>query len=288
MEKTDEVEIDDLGADTPLPDELSAEGEADAPTENGDEAENEEEAATSEPGDDDTEEEGEEGADQKPKGRLQKRIDDLTRQRKDAERRAAEAESDRDQWRNQALRADQVQSPNDAEAPRESDFDDPDDYLIARARFEAKQEFRKEQAEASEQAQRERTQREYEAMAREYTARADDARSRYADFDEVTGREDVPVSGHMIEVIMASEKGPDIAYFLGSNPQEAARIAHMPPLAAAAEIGRIEAQLSAPAPKRETKAPKPVKPVGSGEKVSKDPSKMTFEEYKAWREGKKG
>jgi hypothetical protein len=66
----------------------------------------------------------------------------------------------------------------------------------------------------------------------------------------------------MAETIKASDLGPDLAYWLGSNPKEADRISRLSPLAQAKEIGKIEAKLSNDPPvKRTTSAPAPISPV---------------------------
>lgn len=79
----------------------------------------------------------------------------------------------------------------------------------------------------------------------------------------------LPITDAMTEVITASERGPELAYHLGTNPAEAARIARLSPAQQAAALGRIEAGLSAPAPKlkpkpKPTNAPEPPNPVGGG------------------------
>ena len=66
----------------------------------------------------------------------------------------------------------------------------------------------------------------------------------------------------MDETIQASEVGPDVAYYLGSNPKEADRISKLSPFLQAKEIGRIEAKLAAePVTKKTSSAPAPIAPV---------------------------
>lgn len=109
------------------------------------------------------------------------------------------------------------------------------------------------------------------------------ARERIADFDAVALNPALPVSRAMAATIARSERGAEIAYHLGLNPDLAARIAGLGPLDAARELGRIEAQLTA-APKRAvTAAPPPLRPLGAGEAPRRDPDAMSYREYKAWR-----
>jgi hypothetical protein len=66
----------------------------------------------------------------------------------------------------------------------------------------------------------------------------------------------------MAETIQASDVGPDVAYYLGSNPREAERISRLSPYLQAKEIGKIEVKLTDNPPvKRTTNAPPPIKPV---------------------------
>jgi hypothetical protein len=66
----------------------------------------------------------------------------------------------------------------------------------------------------------------------------------------------------MAETIQSSDVGPEIAYYLGSNPKDADRISRLPALAQAKEIGKIEAKLASDPPvRRTTSAPAPISPV---------------------------
>jgi hypothetical protein len=66
----------------------------------------------------------------------------------------------------------------------------------------------------------------------------------------------------MAESIQSSDNGPDLAYWLGSNPKEAERIARLSPILQAKEIGKIEVRLADNPPvKKSTSAPTPISPV---------------------------
>lgn len=95
-----------------------------------------------------------------------------------------------------------------------------------------------------------------------YHDREELARDKYDDFDQVAYNESLPVTEVMAQSIQASEVGPDILYWLGSNPKESARIARLSPILQAKEIGKIEASLSSNPPVRKTStAPAPIAPV---------------------------
>lgn len=111
------------------------------------------------------------------------------------------------------------------------------------------------------------------------------------DYFEKTRDPRVPFSQTMAEVVAESEDGPALAYYLASNLAQADAIAQLPPLAAARELGRIEAKLSSEREKAKTtppvsKAPPPpAKIEGAGDpQVEKDPTQMTDSEFAKWRQ----
>jgi hypothetical protein len=90
----------------------------------------------------------------------------------------------------------------------------------------------------------------------------EEARGKYDDFEQVAYNPKLPITNVMAETIQSSDVGPELAYYLGSNPKEADRISRMTPLSQAKEIGRIEAKLAAEPPmKKTTSAPAPISPV---------------------------
>ena len=95
-----------------------------------------------------------------------------------------------------------------------------------------------------------------------YQEREEAARDKYDDFEQVAYNPKLPVTTVMAEAIQYSDVGPDIAYFLGSNPKEAERISRLTPYAQAKEIGRLEAKLvDSPLVKKTSSAPSPITPV---------------------------
>lgn len=95
-----------------------------------------------------------------------------------------------------------------------------------------------------------------------YHDREEDARAKYDDFEQVAYNPNLRITTVMAETIQTSEVGPDVAYYLGSNPKEADRISRMPPILQAKEIGKIEAKLvSNPPVKKTSTAPAPISPV---------------------------
>jgi hypothetical protein len=147
--------------------------------------------------------------------------------------------------------AKQVERQAPREIPPIEQFESPDAYAEALAVKKAEELL----------AQRE-YQRQQAAVNEAYHEREEEARAKYDDFEQVAYNPQLRVTDVMAETIKASEMGPDLAYWLGSNPKEADRISRLSPLLQAREIGRMEAKLAAsPLVKPTTSAPAPISPV---------------------------
>ena len=140
-----------------------------------------------------------------------------------------------------------------AELPPADQFESPEAYAEALAVRKA------EELIAQRELQKQRAQ-----IEDAYAEREEDARAKYDDFEQVAYNPNLRVTDVMAETIKASDIGPDLAYWLGSNPKEADRISRLSPLLQAREIGKIEAKLSAEPPqKKTTSAPEPIRPVSA-------------------------
>lgn len=248
------MELETPGVETPAADgaqpEASVEN-AEATTAQHSEADNSGAASASE---DTGDQSGtDEAAKPKRKHWAHERIDELTRQRREAERQA-------DYWK---ARANQSVDPNSL---------DYEEGIAERV----SQRHRQEQADTAKATA--------EQLATEaFTYRETIARERFADYDAITRNPSIPITPAMAEIIRDSDVGPDLAYHLGRNVTEAARIAALPANRQAVELGRLEARITAPKP-LPARAPAPVQPVsGIAAGGSKDPGSMSMSEYAAWR-----
>lgn len=258
--------------------ETEAEGD-DAPGEETEEAEAKPEGEEPE-GEGDKDGEGE--GDEQTQSRAQRR-----RARQKAVLVSLEQERDRLAARaNAAERALSEFKEDLGEAPIRDSFDDEADYVAAKAAYEADKRAIIRQKSAVQAGATSAQQDAVSAKQNLFRERATALAERYPDIEaKVLNDASLPISKAMAEVLMETDRGPEVAYYLAGHREEAQRIASMQPLAAAAELGRIEAKLSAPKPRTETKAPKPVPTLSGGTtKVSKDPSRMSHEEYRAWRD----
>ena len=174
-----------------------------------------------------------------------------------AYRRAAEAQA-RAEFLEKQLAEAKPQAKPDPGMPKLENFSDIEEYAKAR------EDFAKAQAvkELTTRQQAEAQKREAEAIARSWQEKTAKADSKYDDFDEVVG--DLQPNTPFTRAIMEADNGEEIAYYLGKNPKEAARIVALNPIAQAREIGKLEAKLLAEptTPKTPSKAPAPIKPVG--------------------------
>jgi len=151
----------------------------------------------------------------------------------------------------QARVAEQQVKPK--EIPPVDQFESPEAYAEALAVRKAEELI----------AQRE-IQKQRAAVEDAYAEREEEARSKYDDFEQVAYNPNLRVTDAMAETIKASEIGPELAYWLGSNPKEADRISRMSPLLQAREIGKIEAKIAAEPPQKKTSsAPAPISPVSA-------------------------
>ncbi|HEX7114972.1 MAG TPA: hypothetical protein VF193_07555 [Steroidobacter sp.] len=221
----------------------------------------------------------------KAKG-VQKRLDELTRNWREEQRRNEQLL--------QLLQQMHRQQPTPEPPPEEeklktlADFDYDDaryqQYIFERAQRLSVEAARRELAAAQEREAAERRRDSFRSRSAEFA-------KTVPDFDAVAFAPELPITADMAEVIQESEDGPALLYHLGKNPEIAERIAKLPPKAAARELGRIEARLAyereaaeAGKPKVSKAPPPPPKVDGSNAVVEKDPDEMTTEEWLKWRE----
>ena len=167
-----------------------------------------------------------------------------------------------------------VEQPTDPRPTRDT-FDDPDAYDEALASWAEREGARKVEAKIAQDAAEAKRQADEAAAEAARTAREAAvvklneqwaqreaaAKEKYLDYDDVAKGDGHVVSEAMAVTIMVAPNGPDIAYWLGNNPEESARIAKLPTAAEQMfEIGRIAQRLETPTrgrPRREN----PIEPL---------------------------
>jgi hypothetical protein len=217
------------------------------------------------------------------------------RERRKAELARAKEEAAQAEAENAKLRAqlDQMKGAEKTPPPKIDDFDDHDEYVAALSAHKAAELMDQRQVAALQREVEQRDERQkalqQQQMAeaqKNWASQVEEAKERYADFEEVVRAEDVQISPQMANVIAMSDVGADVAYHLGMNKQQAAQIAQMPVAEQVGAMRMLEQFIAVqtPKPRTQTQAPDPVTPVTPKATGHKDPSQMTAAEYRAWRE----
>lgn len=208
------------------------------------------------------------------KSGVQKRMDELTKKRRDAERES-------DYWRGVAEGnriTPPVGGPEPEPEPKDldpNDFDTDADYLKAVAK-QTRDEIR---AEAAREAKASKSAETQAVLTRQYG----EARKKYEDFDDVALNPSITITGDMFEAAQGESLG-DVLYHLGKNPAEASRIAALPSMQQVKEIGKIETKLTAITPVKQSNAPNPPPIISGGGSPpgKKDSEKTRAELHAEW------
>lgn len=159
--------------------------------------------------------------------------------------------------------------------PKEADFDDyvafedaKADYRIKKALAETRIADREAQTAKGREAARQEAVEAFEE-------RQDEARKAIKDYDAVIAKaKDREVASHVGELVVESEKGALLAYYLADRPEELAKLNRMSPIQAAKAIGGLEQRLTLAKPNRKPSAPAPAKPVAGGAAPSSPDSEI--------------
>ncbi len=232
----------------------------------------------------------EEKVEEKPKDKdpVQRRIDEITKKRRDAERERDYEHTKRLELEEELKKAKSAVPQGDK--PKIENFETEVEYLEALADWKIEQKFKVETEKISKETASVDEKKAIDETYQELDEKMEKGRIKYDDFNELVLNEDLKISESMVEAILLSDTAEDVLYYLGKHPEEAADIAKLSPLKVAHELGKIEARLSIPPPppkKKTTNAPEPITPVKTTGVIEHDPSQMTPREYRAWRERNK-
>ncbi len=244
--------------------------------------------------DENDEEDDSKDAKPKKKNGFKKRIDKLNR-------RVSEREQEVEYWKREAMRQNGTQEKVEAKAQPEIKLDatssdgkpDINTFETHADYVEALTDWKIEQRELikSYKEREDKAKAESQTQLQTFQAKVAEYKETVEDFEDVVNDVDhIPLSIAIQEAIITSEHGPQLMYELAKNKSELERINRLSAVAAAREIGRIEARLNTEEPKKiekkQTKAPPPINPVGSKSTASvmKSPDDMNFQEFKKWRE----
>lgn len=120
----------------------------------------------------------------------------------------------------------------------------------------------------------------------ELKERVDAAKKSLPDFDqklEDLSKSIGALSPAVMDELEQAENPELVLYHLANNPAVAARINRLGAKEVIREISRIDSTVSLPQPRKQTQAPAPLATLKGGASPAKDPSKMSMDEYVAWR-----
>ena len=182
-----------------------------------------------------------------------------------AYRRAAEAQARADLLEKQIAEL-KPKEPADQGAPRLEDFKDIEEYAAAREKHAADKALKDDQTKRQTEAQKQAQAR----LVETWEEKAERAEEKYEDWASVVGRLQPTTPWAM--ALMHAENGEDVAYHLGKNLKEAARIQELQPIQQILEVGRLAAKLAAepPKPKTPSKAPAPITPLSGAASAATD------------------
>lgn len=260
--------------------------ESDAPQEDTqtpeDDALADEDEDTDEDDGDDEEDADEEPSEPEPKpkkkNRLQERIDELTAGRREAEREAAKLRADleaiKTQLESKTEKTDTSQKSKDDGRPNPDatnedgsakyelgEFDPQYQADLVNYLFEQRE--KEAAAKAAKTAEEARIQAQREALETNWQEKLGPAQERYPDFME-KGQQlvdsfdgiDQAYGEYLTSTLMSMEFGPDVLYYLASNPDEAKKIVDSGPTKATVSLGRLEAKFADAAQEKQKARPK--------------------------------
>lgn len=232
----------------------------------------------------------EEHADESPaakkENRVQKRIDEITREKYEAKQEA-------EYWRKVAtgeIRPQEtlqqpapakpaVELPGLPPRPKSEDFEDYEDFVEALGEWSAEKVNVKKEIAAAQKQEQERRQTTFNT----YQEKINAAKTKYTDWDDVIAiAPNLVYPQTTVDAIVESDQGADIQYYLCANEAEAARIHKLSPIQQIKEIAKLEVKLlkpSEPPAKRVTQAPQPINAIGGNDAGILDIDKL---EGEAW------
>lgn len=217
--------------------------------------------------------------------KVQARINQLTREKHELRQQLSSQEQ-----RLQALETRPTEQPKPTIAPNENDFDTDTAYKEASSKYitetateAAYQRFTSENK-ASEEAQSQATENaQWQIKQKAFFENVESKSENFEDFDNVAYGHQFMDAGIATE-LFEMDKGPEVAYHLGSNLEIAEKIFALNPVQRARELTKLEFQLEALNPKKVSTAPDAIKPLGNNSTPAEtDPEKMNADDWQAWR-----
>lgn len=168
--------------------------------------------------------------------------------------------------------------------PDRAKYEDEAEYISDLSAWKVRKDFSERQAKTHETNTTNLRSDSIAAKVELFFERARALEDTYPGIEKLIRDDGLPISQVMRDTLVESEKGPEVVLYLSGHRDEAQRIKEMSPLAAAAALGRLEAKLSLPKTRTETKAPPPPPTVsGSVRGPAKKLEDMSMAEYRKAR-----
>lgn len=248
-------------------------------------------------------EEHEDGQLEKPPRGVQKRLNELTREKYEERRRADKLEAMLEQIIPRLLPQDQPQQTRQADQLAKPDPNqypagryDPD-YIEALTDYKLAQQFesqRQRQAQESQAQAQARQQAEILQREKEYAQQHPEYAQAREELLRIPQIANHPGIGY---AVANSDNPPALIHWLWEHPDEALKIASAEPMRAAMLIGRAESEITGSKARptelgifAKTKAPRPIDPVTGtgGRAITSSDQARTMEEYVKLREKELG
>lgn len=222
----------------------------------------------------------------KPLPGVQKRFNELTREKYELKNENAELKK----------RLDEIErklQPQEPLKPKIADYGSDADYEAAMDQYYQKKgdydSVQSRQRETQEQETQRKQQDQFKA-AQKFVTDLQNSKAIYEGIDEIMADPAFALitksmAPEIITLIQSSEKNVALAHHLGTHLDEAEQIASLPPVQAARALALLESRLEIPKPKTVTNAPPPVKPVGGSSVRGTDlyDPNTSYKEYDAVR-----
>ncbi len=159
-------------------------------------------------------------------------------------------------------------------------------YFEDLADYKADERITKVLSKQKEDQQQQNWQREQRKLQSDFQKKASEFAKTTPDFEKVTQENDIDMSPALGHALLESDKGPELAYYLAKNLDEAEELNKMSYGQIARHLGRLEAKIeSKPVQVKTTTAPAPINPVGSKANGELNPymRPLNYEEHLEWR-----
>lgn len=201
---------------------------------------------------------------EKPRDKLQKRFDDLTKAREDAKRALVD-----EQKRRESLEAEIASLRSGKEKtgrPNPNDFENAFEYAEALSEWKIDKIFQEKESKREVKKFEESQNKAFDT----FQSKMELAKTEIDDYDEVVNNSSLSVSNIVRDAIVESDIGPELIYHLAKNPGIVKDINEASTTKALKMIGKLEVKLAKEetkevkaVEKKVTSAPKPISPIKS-------------------------